>query len=157
MKHIKHHPINDKAQKLSKDMKKQDLIRPKKDKKLPLEDSLSDPTISKRVSKPSRKKKLSGESHLSTDAGRIKKVNEMNSEFDAAKVAKDFLEFVYDTGGMDDYVYQEELSSLGEVIDEFINNITDENSVKIALLDHLQDVGAISGDVYHTIKSEEGL
>ena len=76
MKHIKHHPLNDKTQKLSKDMKKQDLIKPKKDKKLPLEDSLSDPIVSKRVSKPSTKKKLSSEKHLSDAGGKIKKFNE---------------------------------------------------------------------------------
>lgn len=74
MKHIKHHPLNDKAQKLSKDMKKQDLVRPKKDKKLEADGSLSDPKITKRISKPSNKK-LSSEKHLSTDS-KIKKVAE---------------------------------------------------------------------------------
>jgi len=155
MKHIKHHPINDKAQKLSKDMKKQDLVKPKKDKKLPLEDSLSDPTISKRVSKPSKKKKLSSEKHLSADAGKIKKVNEMSSEFDAVKIAKDFMEFVYDTGAMSDDAYQEALN-WPDVFDS-VSEMTDENEIKLAILDHLQDVGAISGDAFDTIKSEEGL
>lgn len=77
MKHIKHHPIKDKDQKLSKDMKKQDLIKPKSDKKLDADDSLSDPKVSKKYTKPSNKK-LSSENHLSDDGqGRIKKFNEI--------------------------------------------------------------------------------
>lgn len=64
MKHIKKHPINDKAQKLSKDMKKQELVKPKTDKKLDADKSLSDPDVSMRVSKPSNKK-LDGEKFLS--------------------------------------------------------------------------------------------
>jgi hypothetical protein len=91
MKHIKHHPINDKAQKLSKDMKKQELIKPKKDKKLPLEDHLSDPTISKRVSKPSKKKKLSSEKHLSADAGKIRKINEYFSDPDSDVIKVNYI------------------------------------------------------------------
>lgn len=78
MKHIKKHPINDKAQKLSKDMKKQDLVKPKTDKKLDADDSLSDPKISKRVVKPSNKK-LDGEKFLS--GKKAKKVNE-NTELE---------------------------------------------------------------------------
>jgi len=73
MKHIKKHPINDKAQKLSKDMKKQDLVKPKTDKKLDADDHLSDPKISKRYVKPSNKK-LSSEKHLA--GKKAKKVNE---------------------------------------------------------------------------------
>jgi len=91
MKHIKHHPINDKAQKLSKDMKKQDLVKPKKDKKLPLEDHLSDPTISKRVSKPSKKKKLSSEKHLSAAAGKIRKINEYFSDPDSDVIKVNYI------------------------------------------------------------------
>lgn len=64
MKHIKKYPINDKAQKLSKDMKKQELVKPKTDKKLDADKSLSDPDVSMRVSKPSNKK-LDGEKFLS--------------------------------------------------------------------------------------------
>jgi hypothetical protein len=64
MKHIKKHPINDKAQKLSKDMKKQELVKPKTDKKLDADKSLSDPDVSMRVPKPSNKK-LDGEKFLS--------------------------------------------------------------------------------------------
>lgn len=75
MKHIKKHPINDKDQKLSKDMKKQDLVKPKKDKELDADDSLSDPKISKKYTKPSNRK-LDGENFLSKDAGKIKKTNE---------------------------------------------------------------------------------
>lgn len=81
MKHLKHHPLNDKQQKLSKDMKKQDLVRPKKDKKLDADDSLSDPTISKRYSKPSNKK-LSSEKHLAKDNA-VKKLKE-EVEIDSA-------------------------------------------------------------------------
>jgi hypothetical protein len=66
MKHIKKHPINDKAQKLSKDMKKQELVKPKTDKKLDADKSLSDPDVSMRVSKPSNKK-LDGEKFLSEE------------------------------------------------------------------------------------------
>jgi len=73
MKHIKKHPINDKAQKLSKDMKKQDLVKPKTDKKLDADDHLSDPKISKRYVKPSNKK-LSSEKHLA--GKKAKKVSE---------------------------------------------------------------------------------
>lgn len=73
MKHIKKHPINDKSQQLSKDMKKQDLVKPKKDKKLDADDSLSDPKISKKYTKPSNKK-LDGEKFLS--GKKAKKVNE---------------------------------------------------------------------------------
>lgn len=80
MKHIKKHPINDKAQKLSKDMKKQDLIKPKKDKELDADDSLADPKISKKYTKPSNKK-LSSEKHLSDDGqGKIKKFESFNQE-----------------------------------------------------------------------------
>jgi len=63
MKHIKKHPINDKAQKLSKDMKKQELVKPKTDKKLDADKSLSDPDVSMRVVKPSNNK-LDGEKFL---------------------------------------------------------------------------------------------
>lgn len=64
MKHIKHHPLNDKGQNLSKDMKKQDLVKAKSDKKLDQDKSLSDPKVSMRTSKPSNKK-LDGEKFLS--------------------------------------------------------------------------------------------
>lgn len=64
MKHLKHFPLNDKAQTLSKDMKKQDLIKAKKAKKIDADKSLSDPKISMRTSKPSNKK-LDGEKFLS--------------------------------------------------------------------------------------------
>lgn len=67
MKHIKKHPINDKAQKLSKDMKKQELVKPKADKKLDSDKSLSDPDVSMRVVKPSNKK-LDGEKFLSENS-----------------------------------------------------------------------------------------
>lgn len=73
MKHLKHHPLNDKQQQLSKDMKNQELVKPKKDKKLDADDSLSNPKLSKRYVKPSNKK-LSSEEFLS--GGKAKKVNE---------------------------------------------------------------------------------
>jgi hypothetical protein len=76
MKHIKKHPINDKAQKLSKDMKKQELVKPKTDKKLDADKSLSDPDVSMRVSKPSNKK-LDGEKFLSEGLKHLKRFNEM--------------------------------------------------------------------------------
>lgn len=88
MKHIKKHPLNDKAQQLSKDMKKQDLIKPKTDKKLNADDSLSDPTISKRYSKPSNKN-LSSEKNLA--GKKAKKVNEGTLEIDYSKLAEDYL------------------------------------------------------------------
>jgi hypothetical protein len=88
MKHIKHHPLADKKQDLSKDMKKQDLVRPRKAKKIEAEDHLSDPKISKRYSKPSNRK-LSAETHLSKDGTKgIKKVNE------SAPIAKVENEFI---------------------------------------------------------------
>jgi hypothetical protein len=76
MKHIKKHPINDKAQKLSKDMKKQELVKPKTDKKLDADKSLSDPDVSMRVVKPSNKK-LDGEKFLSEGLKHLKRFNEM--------------------------------------------------------------------------------
>ena len=80
MKHLKKHPINNKDQKLSKDMKKQDLIKPKTDKKLDADDSLSDPKVSKKYTKPSNKK-LSSENHLSNDGvGKVKKFESFNQE-----------------------------------------------------------------------------
>jgi len=80
MKHLKKHPINDKDQKLSKDMKKQDLVKPKTDKKLDADDSLSDPKVSKKYTKPSNKK-LSSENHLSNDGvGKVKKFESFNQE-----------------------------------------------------------------------------
>ena len=80
MKHIKHHPlINDGKQKLSKDMKKQELIKPKRDKKLDADDSLSDIKVSKRYTKPSNKK-LSGEKHLASGKGKVKKVGKRQVE-----------------------------------------------------------------------------
>lgn len=78
MKHIKHHPISDKSQKLSKDMKKQDLVKAKKDKKLDADDHLSKtPKFSKRSGEPSNKK-LDGEKHLSN--GKIKTFESFNKE-----------------------------------------------------------------------------
>ena len=58
MKHIKHHPIKDKDSNLSKLSKKQDVISPKKEKKIDAEKHLSDIKVAKRVTltKPSNKK-----------------------------------------------------------------------------------------------------
>lgn len=78
MKHIKKHPLNDKSQKLSKDMKKQDLVKPKSDKKLDADKSLSSPNVSMRTSKPSNKK-LDGEKFL---AEKLKNLKRFNEEFD---------------------------------------------------------------------------
>lgn len=92
MKHIKKHPINDKAQKLSKDMKKQDLVKPKTDKKLDADDHLSDPKISKRYVKPSNKK-LSSEKHLA--GKKAKKVNESIDQLNDSEIeAVEFAEWI---------------------------------------------------------------
>lgn len=67
MKYIKKHPIHtDKDLNLSDDMKKQDHVGKTSNKKLDADKSLSDPTISKKVSKPSNKK-LDAENFLSKD------------------------------------------------------------------------------------------
>ena len=71
MKHLelfeefKQHPINDKAQKLSKEMKKQDLIKSKKAKKIDADKFLSDGKVSKRIGSKPTNKKLDGEKFLS--------------------------------------------------------------------------------------------
>jgi hypothetical protein len=65
MKYIKHHSeVTDKDQELSKDTKKQDLIKPKTDKKLDAEDSLTYYKFTKRFKKPSNRR-LSSETQLS--------------------------------------------------------------------------------------------
>lgn len=80
MKHLKKFPINDKFQKLSKDMKKQDHVKPKKDKELDAEKSLSDkPRFSKRYKKPSNKK-LSSEKYLS--GKKVVKIDESSTHPD---------------------------------------------------------------------------
>jgi hypothetical protein len=67
MKYIKKHPIHtDKDLNLSDDMKKQDHLTKTSTKKLDADKSLSDPTITKKVSKPSNNK-LDGENFLSKD------------------------------------------------------------------------------------------
>ena len=67
MKYIKKHPVHtDKDLNLSDDMKKQDHVDAPSNKKLDADKSLSDPTISKKVSKPSNKK-LDAENFLSKD------------------------------------------------------------------------------------------
>ena len=75
MKHIKKHPINDKAQKLSKDIKKQDHSKPASKKKLDADKSLSDPEVSMKVTKPSNKK-LNGEKFLAEGLNHLKRFNE---------------------------------------------------------------------------------
>lgn len=64
MKHLKHHPINDKQANLSDDMKEQDHVNPPAKKKLDADKSLSDPAVSSKYSKPSNKN-LDGEDFLS--------------------------------------------------------------------------------------------
>jgi|688.fasta_scaffold1246761_1 hypothetical protein len=85
MKHIKKHPINDKAQKLSKDIKKQDHSKPASKKKLDADKSLSDPEVSMKVTKPSNKK-LNGEKFLSNPTINTKKPNKpSNKNLDGEK------------------------------------------------------------------------
>ena len=78
MKHIKKHPINDKLSNLSKDMKKQDHVKPVSNKKLDADKSLSDDDVSMKVTKPSNKK-LDGEKFLAESLNHLKRFNE---EFD---------------------------------------------------------------------------
>jgi hypothetical protein len=85
MKHIKKHPINDKAQKLSKDIKKQDHSKPASKKKLDADKSLSDPEVSMKVTKPSNKK-LNGEKFLSNPTINTKKPSKpSNKNLDSEK------------------------------------------------------------------------
>jgi hypothetical protein len=85
MKHIKKHPINDKAQKLSKDIKKQDHSKPASKKKLDADKSLSDPEVSMKVTKPSNKK-LNGEKFLSNPTVNTKKPSKpSNKNLDGEK------------------------------------------------------------------------
>lgn len=85
MKHIKKHPINDKAQKLSKDIKKQDHSKPASKKKLDADKSLSDPEVSMKVTKPSNKK-LDGEKFLANPTINTKKPNKpSNKNLDGEK------------------------------------------------------------------------
>jgi len=85
MKHLKKHPINDKAQKLSKDIKKQDHSKPASKKKLDADKSLSDPEVSMKVTKPSNKK-LNGEKFLSNPTINTKKPNKpSNKNLDGEK------------------------------------------------------------------------
>lgn len=85
MKHIKKHPINDKAQKLSKDIKKQDHSKPASKKKLDADKSLSDPEVSMKVTKPSNKK-LNGEKFLSNPTINTRKGNKpSNKNLDGEK------------------------------------------------------------------------
>ena len=85
MKYIKKHPINDKAQKLSKDIKKQDHSKPASKKKLDADKSLSDPEVSMKVTKPSNKK-LNGEKFLSNPTINTRKGNKpSNKNLDGEK------------------------------------------------------------------------
>lgn len=85
MKHIKKHPINDKAQKLSKDIKKQDHSKPASKKKLDADKSLSDPEVSMKVTKPSNKK-LDGEKFLANPTINTRKPNKpSNKNLDGEK------------------------------------------------------------------------
>ena len=85
MKHIKKHPINDKAQKLSKDIKKQDHSKPSSKKKLDADKSLSDPEVSMKVTKPSNKK-LDGEKFLANPTINTRKPNKpSNKNLDGEK------------------------------------------------------------------------
>lgn len=76
MKHLKKHPINDKLQNLSDDMKEQDHVNPLSKKKLDADDSLSDPKVSSKYTKPSNNK-LDGEKFLSdpTISSKVTKPN----------------------------------------------------------------------------------
>ena len=85
MKYIKKHPINDKAQKLSKDIKKQDHSKPASKKKLDADKSLSYPEVSMKVTKPSNKK-LNGEKFLSNPTINTRKGNKpSNKNLDGEK------------------------------------------------------------------------
>lgn len=112
MKHIKKHPINDKAQKLSKDMKKQDLVKPKTDKKLDADDHLSDPKISKRYVKPSNKK-LSSEKHLA--GKKAKKVNEASDYNRAEQLSDEIVSIINSKGDLnilDEFEFRTKLEKL---------------------------------------------
>lgn len=80
MKHLKKHPINDKAQKLSK-MKKED-VRKAKEKKISAEKDLAEkPKIGRATTDPSNKK-LDGEKFLAENLSLGKeKVKDMFVEF----------------------------------------------------------------------------
>lgn len=85
MKHIKKHPINDKLSNLSKDMKKQDHVKPVSNKKLDADKSLSDADVSMKVTKPSNKK-LDGEKFLADPKINTKKPNKpSNKNLDGEK------------------------------------------------------------------------
>jgi hypothetical protein len=85
MKHIKKHPVNDKAQDLSKDIKKQDHSKPASKKKLDADKSLSDPKVSMKTSKPSNRK-LDGEKFLANPTINTRKGNKpSNKNLDGEK------------------------------------------------------------------------
>jgi len=74
---VKLHDINNKSQKLSKDMKKQNFMKfGKKDKKLKPEKSLQEVDVPTKKAKVNHEP-LKGEKSLSTDGGKIKKFNEL--------------------------------------------------------------------------------
>lgn len=74
---VKIHPIDNKSQKLSKDMKKQNFIKfGKKDKKLKPEKSLQEVDVPTKRAKASHEP-LKAEKSLSHDGGKIKKFNEL--------------------------------------------------------------------------------
>jgi hypothetical protein len=91
MKHIKKHPVNDKLSNLSKDMKKQDHVKPASKKKLDADKSLSDTDVSMKVTKPSNKK-LDGEKFLADPTINTKKPNKpSNKNLDGEKFLSESL------------------------------------------------------------------
>jgi hypothetical protein len=74
---VKMYAIDNKSQKLSKDMKKQNFIKfGKKDKKLKPENSLQEVDVPTKKAKTNHEP-LKGEKSLSNDGGKIKKFNEL--------------------------------------------------------------------------------
>ena len=91
MKHIKKHPVNDKLSNLSKDMKKQDHVKPVANKKLDADKSLSDADVSMKVTKPSNNK-LDGEKFLADPTVNTKKPNKpSNKNLDGEKFLSESL------------------------------------------------------------------
>ena len=125
MKHIKKHPLNDKLSNLSKDMKKQDHVKPVSNKKLDADKSLSDADVSMKVTKPSNKK-LDGEKFLADPTINTKKSNKpSNKNLDGEKFLSEsddnlkYLKtFEYVRSGLSKTEIRKEITSLRSKIRE---------------------------------------
>jgi hypothetical protein len=165
MKHIKKHPVNDKLSNLSKDMKKQDHVKPVANKKLDADKSLSDADVSMKVTKPSNKKldgekfladptvntkkpskpsnkKLDGEKFLSESLNHLKKFNEnIDDDFDMASshLDSDSIEYHKNEKRKIKNILEGVLDDISSDLEEFTNAVSGEININDTLYSSFGD------------------